>query len=247
MKRALAILSRVFRVRQQIASAVMPEGHFCDPGSRSAWAGRRSVGEIFGVWLAVLALLGSVMPSMALDKRYPDWPCKQLKVPVLSPAAIWSGPPIDTVGNAWEEAPGLPDLVARLAARRTPMAEAEKEIADYLTGTAQEKQEKAKLLFAGLLETLNIQRTQVMNGLERAYRKQKEFAETIRGETDKIRQPQDSSSQDQAQIEELGRQIEWGTRIFEDRRKTMSFACEVPIEIEQRLFALSRAIQGGLG
>ena len=143
---------------------------------------------------AALSFLGSVTPCLALDKRYPDWPCKQLKVPVLSPAAIWSGPPIDTVGNAWEEAPGLPDLVGRLAARRTPMAEAEKEIADYLAGTAQEKQEKAKLLFAGFLETLNIQRTQVMNGLERAYRKQKEFAETIRGETDKIRQLQDSSN-----------------------------------------------------
>ena len=201
---------------------------------------------ISSVCLAAVAFLGSVAPSSALDKRYPDWPCKQLKVPVLSPAAIWAGPPIDAVGNVWEKAPGLPDLIAFLAARRTPMEDAEKEIANYLTGTAEEKQEKAKLLFAGLLETLNTQRTQVMNGLERAYRKQKEFAETIRSETDKIRQLQDSPNADQSQIEELGRQIEWGTRIFEDRRKTMGFACEVPIEIEQRLFALSRAIQNAL-
>ena len=153
---------------------------------------------------AAFTFFGSVTPSWALDKRYPDWPCKQLKVPVLSPAAIWAGPPIDTVGNAWEEAPGLPDLVGRLAARRTPMAEAEKEIANYLTGTAEEKQEKAKLLFAGLLETLNTQRTQVMNGLERAYRKQKQVAEAIRGETDKFRQLQDAPNADQAQIEEHG-------------------------------------------
>ncbi len=195
---------------------------------------------------AAFTFFGSVTPSWALDKRYPDWPCKQLKVPVLSPAAIWAGPPIDTVGNAWEEAPGLPDLVGRLAARRTPMAEAEKEIANYLTGTAEEKQEKAKLLFAGLLETLNTQRTQVMSGLERAYRKQKQVAEAIRGETDKFRQLQDAPNADQAQIEDMARQIEWETRIFEDRRKTTSFACEVPIEIEQRLFALSRAIQSAL-
>ncbi len=40
--------------------------------------------------------------------------------------------------------------------------------------------------------------------------------------------------------------IEWETRLFEDRRKTTTFACEVPIEIEQRLFALSRAIQNTL-
>ena len=197
---------------------------------------------------AALICAGSAWsPGWALDKRYPDWPCRQLKVPVLSASAIWAGPSIDHVGNAWEQAPGLPELVARLAARRTPMAEAEKEIAEYLTGTPQEKQEKAKLLFAGLLETLNTQRTQIMNGLERAYRKQKQFAETIREETEKLRQLQDSAGPDQAKIEELARQIEWETRIFEDRRKTTSFACEVPIEIEQRLFALSRAIQGALG
>ncbi len=201
----------------------------------------------FAILAALSFLLGAVSPGWALDKRYPDWPCKQLKVPELSPAATWAGPPIDKVGNAWQTAPGLPDLVALLAARRTPMAEAEKEIATYLTGTAEEKQEKAKFLFAGLLDTMNAQRTQVMNGLERAYRKQKEFAQTIRGETDKIRQLQDAPNADQKQIEELGSQIEWGTRIFEDRRKTMSFACEAPIQIEQRLFALSRAIQNALG
>jgi hypothetical protein len=36
------------------------------------------------------------------------------------------------------------------------------------------------------------------------------------------------------------------TRIFEERRKTMSFVCEVPVLIEQRLFALARAIQQSL-
>ena len=37
--------------------------------------------------------------------------------------------------------------------------------------------------------------------------------------------------------------IDWDTRIFEERRKTISYACEVPVLIEQRLFALARAIQ----
>ncbi len=86
-----------------------------------------------------------------------------------------------------------------------------------------------------------------MNGLERAYRKQKEFAETIRGDTDKLRDLQDKAGSDRAQIEDLARRIEWETRIFEDRRKVTTFACEVPIEIEQRLFALSRANKNTLG
>ena len=35
---------------------------------------------------------------------------------------------------------------------------------------------------------------------------------------------------------------EWGTRIYEDRRKTIRYVCEVPTVIERRLFALGRAI-----
>ena len=49
-----------------------------------------------------------------------------------------------------------------------------------------------------------------------------------------------------AQIEELTNRVEWDTRIFEERRKTMNFVCEVPVLIEQRLFALARAIQQSL-
>jgi hypothetical protein len=193
----------------------------------------------------LLGLATAPAQGAAFDARYPDWPCRQLKVPTLSPAAMWAGPAIDTVGDAWERAPGLRELIAKLAARRTPLPDAEREIADYLNGAAAEKQEKGKLLFAGLFDTLNAQRTQVMNGLERAHRKEKQFAETIREDTNKLRALQDANA-DQAQIEELARKIEWETRIFEDRRKTMRFACEVPTEIEQRLFALSRAIQNEL-
>ena len=47
-----------------------------------------------------LALQGT---SLAADPRFPDWPCNQIKVPEISVAAVWAGPSIDDVGNAWEE------------------------------------------------------------------------------------------------------------------------------------------------
>ena len=37
--------------------------------------------------------------------------------------------------------------------------------------------------------------------------------------------------------------MEWSTRIFEDRRKSIRYVCEVPVQIEQRLFALARTVQ----
>jgi predicted GNAT family acetyltransferase len=57
-------------------------------------------------------------------------------VPEISVAAVWAGPSIDDVGNAWEEDATIRDLVARLAARRTPLDDAQKVIADVITGIA---------------------------------------------------------------------------------------------------------------
>jgi len=189
------------------------------------------------VWLAVQTT------AIAADPRFPDWPCIQIKVPEISVAAVWSGPPIDDVGSAWETDPVIRDLVARLAARRTPLDEAEAAISAFITSAAADRQEKAKLLFAGLLATLNQERSQVMNGLERFSRQQAAFAQRIRLEISELRELQDAGDPESSKRDELANRIEWDTRIFEDGRKTMSYACEVPVVIEQRLFALARAIQ----
>src|SRR5438128_6250204 len=102
--------------------------------------------------------------ALAADPRFPDWPCNQVKVPEISVAAMWTGPSIDDVGNAWEGDATIKDLVTRLAARRTPLEEAQKAISDVITGTESERQKKARLIFAGLLKTLNHERSEVMQG-----------------------------------------------------------------------------------
>ncbi len=126
------------------------------------------------------------------------------------------------------------------------MEDARKLIADYLVGTDAEKQEKATTLFAGLYSTLNAQRDEVMNGIERFSRKQKAAAEDIREEAQKLRDMQDKADADQAQTEELASQLAWQTRIFEDRRKSTSYVCDVPVLIEKRLFDLGSAIQNAM-
>jgi hypothetical protein len=190
-----------------------------------------------------LALRGM---ALAADPRFPDWPCSQVKVPEISVAAVWAGPSIDDVGNAWEDDAAIRELVARLAARRTPLDDAQKTISDVVTGTESERQKKAKLIFAGLFKTLNQERGEVMQGIERYFRKQKEFSDQIRSRILQLRELQNRPDPDQSRIDELTNRVEWDTRIFEDRRKTMNFVCEVPVLIEQRLFALSRSIQQSL-
>lgn len=184
-------------------------------------------------------------PSLALDPRYPDWPCQQLKVPEISVASVWNGPSIEGVDTKPAD-PKEADLVARLAARRTPMEDAKKLIVGYVVGTDAEKQQKAKTLFAALYSTLNAQRDDVMSGIERFSRKQKSAAEDIRAEAQKLRDMQDKPDADQAKTEDLASQLAWQTRIFEDRRKSTSYVCDVPVQLEKRLFDLGSAIQGCL-
>ena len=193
----------------------------------------------------------SAQSALALDPRYPDWPCQQLKVPEISIASVWSGPPIDTVDASKSTDPKQAELVAHVAARRTPIEDARKLIADYLVGTEDEKQQKAVRLFAALYSTLNAQRDQVMSGIERFSRKQKGAAEEIRAMAQKMREAQDKANGDKAngdpaQSENLASQLAWQTRIFEDRRRSTSYICDVPVLIEKRLFDLGRAIQDDL-
>jgi hypothetical protein len=185
-------------------------------------------------------------PAFALDPRYPDWPCQQLKVPGISIASVWTGPPIEGFDKTEPTDSGLAELVSRLAARRTPMEDARKLIAEFVVGTSDEKQQKAKSLFAALYSRLNAQRDEVMNGIERLSRKQKAMAEQIRGETQRIRELQDKPDADRMQSDELANRLSWQTRIFEDRRKSTSYVCDVPVLIEKRLFDLGSAIQNTL-
>jgi hypothetical protein len=194
----------------------------------------------------IVAAVSWAQPARALDPRYPDWPCQQLKVPEISIASVWSGPAIDSVDAMKPTDPKEIELVARLAARRTPMDDAKKLIADFVVGSKEERREKAVTLFAGLYSTLNAQRDEVMSGIERFSRKQKAMAADVREQAQKLREMQDKAAGDQAQSEELANRLAWQTRIFEERQKATSYVCDVPVQLEKRLFDLSSAIQSAM-
>jgi DNA polymerase III alpha subunit len=166
----------------------------------------------------------------------------QAKVPEVSVVAVWAGPPIDGIGETWKSDPKVRDLVTRLAARRTPLEDAQKAAEDFIAASGADKAETAKLLFAGLFQELNRQRTEVMDGIDRITAKEKELAEAIRADRAALSESQDSPTPDQQKINDLTGRLEWGTRIYEDRRKTIRYVCDVPTAIERRLFALGRAI-----
>ena len=193
--------------------------------------------------IGALLFVATTECSVAADPRYPDWPCTQAKVPEISLAAVWAGPPLDDVKDKWKDDAKVSALVPKLAARRTAVEDAQKAITEFLASSGPDKATAGKLLFAGLFDNLNAQRSSVLNGLERITRKQREAADKIRADALALQALQGALPPDQTKIDELGNQLVWETRIFEDRRRVIKFVCEVPTAIDQRLFALSRAIQ----
>jgi hypothetical protein len=190
-----------------------------------------------------LAVAAWAQPSHAADPRYPDWPCAQVKVPEVSLAAVWAGPELGNAEEKWKDDPRVSALVEKAAARKFPLEDAQKAITEFLSNPGPDKVAAGKLLFAGLFEKLNAERSSVMIGLERVTRKQRQAADKIRADTLALQALQDATPRDQTKVDDLSNQLIWETRIFEDRRRVVKFVCEVPTTIDQRLFALGRTIQ----
>ena len=184
---------------------------------------------LVGVYFLFFA--GSPKKAVAQKGKQPAPPPREVTLADLVP------------GDAWSKDQTVHDLVLRLAGRRTSLADAEKEAAQFIVGTEAEKQQKAKLLFAGLFATLGRERDDVMAGIERFSQRQQQLREKITAELTNLRAQQDAASQEPATADQLSDQITWDTRIFDERRQTISYVCEVPSTIERRLFTLARAIQ----
>jgi hypothetical protein len=198
------------------------------------------------IWLvfALTMILPGAGPANAASTE--DWPCIQRKVPELSLASVWTGPSLDEARGKWRSDPDVSGLVERLLARRTSEEEARKAIAELATSSGNGKREKLLALLAGLFESINNERSGIIAGIERYGRKQKQLAETLREETAKLDAMRKDAKADSSKLAQLGEQLTWGLRIFDERQRSLRFVCEVPSLIEQRLYVLARAIQAAL-
>src|SRR5580692_10526367 len=101
------------------------------------------------IGLVLFAVIASTRLCAAADPRYPDWPCAQAKVPEISLAAVWAGPPLDDAEEKWKSDPKVSSLVEKAAARKTPLDDAQKAIIEFLSTPGTDKIATGKLLFAG--------------------------------------------------------------------------------------------------
>ena len=188
--------------------------------------------------LAVIAIM-LAYPAGAAPQG--DWPCVQRKVPEITAAAIGAPPDLAQNATAWREDEQIAALVAELVARRLPVAEAEQKIVDF---AARDDAANARLplVLAGLLDRFNAERGAIIAGIERYGHKQKQLAERLREEMRAFDELRASTDADPLKVSETSDRLIWDTRIFDERQQSLSYVCEVPVLIEQRLFALGRVV-----
>jgi hypothetical protein len=159
---------------------------------------------------------------------------------------MWDGPAIDD-SMQWRDNEQITKLIAVLASRRVPLEEAAVAIAQFAAAQPQDRRDGAlTLLFAGLLSTINNDRAMVLSGIERFQQRQRGRAAELERQGALIRQLKERAAGDESAKTALAAaedRYNWDARVFTERQQTLPLACEVPVLIEQRLFALGREIR----
>ncbi|MGA8386617.1 MAG: hypothetical protein WBD15_16835 [Pseudolabrys sp.] len=184
--------------------------------------------------------------ALAADATSADWPCVQRKVAKLTSAQMWDGAPVDDL-TKWRDNEEITKLIVVLASRRVSLEQATAAIARFAAAQPQERRDEAlKLLFAGLLSTINSDRAVVMSGIERFQQRQKARAAEIERQGTAIQELKERAVNDEKARAELAAaedRYNWDVRVFSERQQSLPLACEVPVLVEQRLFALGREIR----
>lgn len=192
---------------------------------------------------AALLIAASPTAAFAAANTDPDWPCMQRKVPQISVAQVWTGPAVPESAADWDKDPRITELVTEMAARRNSIEDAQKMLASYVASLPKDQvNDKLMQVFQGLFDRLNSERGQVISGISRYATKQRDMAADLRKEAQELDALRAKTDADQAELTKLNDRVTWETRIFEERAQSLSYICEVPTIIEQRLYKLANII-----
>lgn len=183
-------------------------------------------------------------PAWAASGTDPDWPCIQRKQPHLSLGQVWTGPVPDDRITELARNPQIDALAARLEQRRLPLEEAEAEIADFAAGA-----DDARLtaLMVAIFDKIEPDRSALIDGIARYGRSQVAMAQRIEERRAAMAELESAAEPDFDAIDAAEEALDWDQRIFTERQQSLTYVCETPVILEQRAFALGRAIAGHLG
>lgn len=195
--------------------------------------------------LAALAPLWTTVAGAAAPNADPDWPCQQVLVPVLSAEMLWRGPPVEKAGD-WRADPDVAALVRRIAPRDVTAEDGQAAISAFVATLGADKARRVTLVFAGLLDETNRDRSDVIERLRDLGRRQRNLAALIDRLTAELdaapAQPQGTTA---AQTD-LQERWSFTSRSYAELQRTMRYACEVPRTLDARLGAYAHTLEAAL-
>lgn len=203
---------------------------------------------------ALIAALGlgtmlGATPWSAGAGENPDWPCEQALVPEVAAAVVWDGPSVEGMSDQWQSDAEVAALVGRLVARGADPAASDGLIETFADAQppGKERDRRLTLLFAGVLERLNADRSMLNDGILRYSRDQERRARILDTHLAELVELESDPSPEAAErLAEMQEQLLMEQRIFDDREKTIPFLCTRPRAVEQRMGELARAIAAWL-
>lgn len=192
------------------------------------------------ITLALALLAGPALGAAGTD---PDWPCIQRLQPHLSMGQVWTGPLPDDAAQALVRDPQITRLAERLEQRRLPLEEAETEIADF---AAKATPAQLVALMQATFDRIDRDRGALIGGIARYGRSQLALSQRIEARRDRMAALEAAEAPDFDAIDAEETALDWDQRIFTERQQSLTYVCETPVILEQRIFALGRAIAGHL-
>ena len=190
----------------------------------------------------VIALLAAG-PALGAAGTDPDWPCIQRKQPHLSLGQVWTGPAPDETSGQLARDPRIEQLAARLEQRRLPLDQAEAEIAEF---AAQADDAQLVALMQAIFDKIERDRSALIGGISRYGRSQVQMSERIEARRARMTELEAAEQPDFDALDAEEEALDWDARIFTERQQSLTYVCETPVILEQRLFALGRAIASHL-
>ncbi|PAU96933.1 hypothetical protein [Paracoccus salipaludis] len=188
--------------------------------------------------LLILVMLAAV-PARAATPT-PDWPCVQPRQSHLSLGQVWTGPP-PPEGAA--ETPEIAALAERVVQRRMPIEEATAAIDAFAQG---KDAETLALLMQAIFHRIDMQRTAILGGISRYGHRQVALAARVEARRARMAELEAADPPDFDAIDAEEEALDWDMRVFSDRQQSLTYVCETPVILEQRLFALGRALAAHL-
>ncbi|WFM70542.1 hypothetical protein [Halomonas sp. CKK8] len=203
-----------------------------------------------GLTMTILGLGISDARAQRAATGPPDWPCVQRLVPELAWGTIWTGPSPEALERSWWEDEEVGRVVRYATARETPRDEALERVRNFVSQVASqpeaEREERLTLLFAGLFERVNRERSRVIERIRSASRGQVKRLDRLTELVDELEARRASSETSGDDIEQLRRELHWEQRTFQKRQQLLPVLCEKPALLQEELSRMVRAIRAEL-